>query len=435
MKKVLIITYYWPPAGGPGIQRVLKMVRHLPAQGWQPVILTVADGDYPAIDEGLVARIPDNCPVYRTPILEPYHLYRKLTGKARGEKLPTYILNPHKDDSLKDKLAKWVRAKLFIPDARIGWIPYAVKGGKRAIREENIDLIFSTSPPHTVQLIAKKLAAKSGLPWVADFRDPWSEAFWVAELQQEGLVKKINLALEKSVLRRADAVVTVSAGIADLLKAKAPNRYEIIQNGFETIEAGQEKTERFMILFFGHLNKYQNWESLFRALRRLPEALRSRIDIVFVGKVFEGFRAAFETYHDLNIQQKPYMAYREMMAFARRAALLFRPLSSMSYAASGIGAKTYDYLALRKPVLAIGPRPSVMQQVLEETGSGEIFRAEAVEQIAQFIERHFRQWERPGFLSLADDARLDPYRTAHNVAQLAGLFDELLAQKGGGGAR
>lgn len=435
MKKVLIVTYYWPPAGGPGIQRVLKMVRHLPAQGWQPVILTVAEGDFPAIDEGLVAQIPENCPVYRTPILEPYNLYRKLTGKAKGEKLPTYILNPHKDDSFKDKIAKWVRAKLFIPDARVGWIPYAVKGGRRAIREEKIDLIFSTSPPHTVQLIAKKLAAKTGLPWVADFRDPWSEAFWVAELQQEGLVKKLNLALEKSVLRRADAVVTVSAGIVDILKAKAPNRYYVIQNGFETVETGREKTERFMILFFGHLNKYQNWESLFRALRRVPEKVRSQIDIVFVGKVFEGFREAFAAYGDLNIQLKPYMAYREMMTFARRAALLFRPLSSMSYAAGGVGAKTYDYLALRKPVLAIGPRPSVMQQVLNETGSGAIFTAEELEEIAGFIENHFRQWKWRGYLSLPDDRRLDRYRTTYNVALLAEIFEKVLAGKGDGGAR
>ena len=435
MKRVLIVTYYWPPNGGAGVQRWLKFVKYLPQHGWQPVVYTPENPELVAEDPGLLDDVPREAEVIKRRISEPYGLYKRLTGRGVKEKVHTAFLSEEKREGWRDRMALWVRSNFFIPDARVGWVGPSVRFLKQYLREHPVDVVVTTGPPHSMHLIGLRLKRALGIRWVADFRDPWSEAFWVAELQQEGLVKKINLALEKSVLRRADAVVTVSAGIADLLKAKAPNRYEIIQNGFETIEAGQEKTERFMILFFGHLNKYQNWESLFRALRRLPEALRSRIDIVFVGKVFEGFRAAFETYHDLNIQQKPYMAYREMMAFARRAALLFRPLSSMSYAASGIGAKTYDYLALRKPVLAIGPRPSVMQQVLEETGSGEIFSAEAVEQIAQFIERHFRQWERPGFLSLADDARLDPYRTAHNVAQLAGLFDELLAQKGGGGAR
>ncbi|MDA3871426.1 MAG: glycosyl transferase family 1, partial [Candidatus Marinimicrobia bacterium] len=171
MKKVLIITYYWPPAGGPGVQRVLKFAKYLPQFGWQPIILTVKNGEYSAIDESLIKEIPKECIVYKTKTFEPYNLYKKFVGKKKDEKLPTYILNTNKNDNLNNKIAKWIRANLFIPDARIGWISHIVREGMKIIEKENPDIIFSSSPPHSLQIGAKKLAKKSGLKWVADFRD------------------------------------------------------------------------------------------------------------------------------------------------------------------------------------------------------------------------------------------------------------------------
>lgn len=425
MKKVLIVTYYWPPAGGPGIQRVIKIVKRLPALGWQPVILTVADGDYPALDHGLEKEVPAECIVYKTDIIEPYNLYRKLTGKKKDEKIPTFVLNPQKSDSSKEKIAKWVRAKLFIPDARIGWIPYAVKAGKKIVRDEKIDVIFSTSPPQTVQLIAKKIAKKTGVKWVADFRDPWTEAFWVAELQEDGLVKRINTRMERSVLSRANAVTTVTKGITEIFAEKAPNNYQVIQNGFETVNAEKILTDRFMILFFGHLNKYQHWAPLFKAIEMLSSDIAEKIDVVFIGKVFDGFQAAAAEYPQVNLQVLPYKPYDEMMAYSRQTSLLFRPLAQMSYAHQSIGAKTYDYLALRKPILAVGPKKSLVGSVLEETDSGKNFSPEESKQMAAFITAQFQAWEKEGHLLLPDHQRLDPYRSASNIEKLVTLFESV----------
>ena len=210
MKKVLIITYYWPPAGGPGVQRVLKFAKYLPEFGWEPYILTVKYGEYYAIDDKLLDEIPENLQVYKTSAFEPYNLYRKVLGKSKDKSLPVYILNTSKKDSLLERISKWIRVNLFIPDPRMFWLPFAASKGEKIIKEKNIDLIFTSSPPHTVQLIGKRLSKITGKPWVADFRDPWTKAFWFSEIKRTSFSAKINKSMEKGVLDSADALTFIS---------------------------------------------------------------------------------------------------------------------------------------------------------------------------------------------------------------------------------
>ena len=197
MKKVLIITYYWPPAGGAGVQRALKFVKYLPQFGWEPIVLTVENPDSPTEDLSLLEDIPKECKVYKTKSLEPFEVYKKFTGRKSNEKIPGDILLKSDNVSLKDKLAKWVRVNLFIPDAKIGWKKYAVKKGSEIIRTENIDLIFTTSPPQTVALIGRKLAKLTGVKWIADFRDPWMEIVYYQNLNRSKITKAIDTSLEK----------------------------------------------------------------------------------------------------------------------------------------------------------------------------------------------------------------------------------------------
>ncbi len=172
VKKVLIVTYYFPPSGGPGVQRVLKFVKYLPEFGWQPVILTVQDGDYPARDESLLAEIPRHAIVYRTKIFEPYRLYRKLTGKPADAPVDVEnIPQGGRKKSPAELFAEIVRSTFFIPDARIGWYPYAIPAGLRIIKEHSIKAIYSSSPPYTTSVIARKLHRETRVPWVAGFRD------------------------------------------------------------------------------------------------------------------------------------------------------------------------------------------------------------------------------------------------------------------------
>ncbi|MGH1364267.1 MAG: glycosyltransferase [Calditrichia bacterium] len=429
MKKVLIITYYWPPAGGPGVQRVLKFARLLPQFGWQPIVLTVEDGDYPAMDESLLQKVPESCRVYRTSILEPYKIYRKLTGKQDSEKLPTFVLNENKNGGLKNKIATWVRANVFIPDARIGWIPKATHEGKRILKEENIDLIFASSPPHTVQLIAKKLAKHSGVPWVADFRDPWTEAFWSASLKKNRFSSVLDARLEKGVLKSADAVITVSEGVKDMLGKKAENRYEVIQNGFEPLQDITADVDTFSILFIGSLSNYQNPEPLFKSIDSLPSEMQGKVSVSFVGRTYKGFDELFNSYSHLDIQRLPYMAHSELMQFAKKSALLFRPVAQSAYADKNVGAKTYDYLALRKPILTLGVKPSVSQHMLKETASGELFTYDDIPGIAGFLQRWYAYWQANGTTLLANEENLAFYTSEYQVGQLARLFEELSDKK------
>lgn len=427
MKKVLIITYYWPPAGGPGVQRILRFASYLPQFGWQPLILTVEEGDYPAIDESLLHKIPPECKTYKTAILEPYNIYRKFTGKAKDEKLPTFILSKTGKENFKDRAAKWIRGNIFIPDARIGWLPYAVKAGVKIIKEENVDLIFSSSPPHTVQLIAKRLARKTGKKWVADFRDPWTEAFWADDIQKTALSKYVDAKLETSVLKTANAVTTVSEGMGEMFASKAGNRYAVIQNGFEPLPPQSAKTEKFVLLFIGHLSKHQNPETIFQAITTLPDKIQKTIQVLFIGRIFEGFREIFEKYQaQIDIVTREYMPHRELLEFAQQnASLLLRPIARTAYSQSNVGAKTSDYLALRKPMLTLGEKGGFSERMLAETAAGQIFEYEDVEGIAAYIWENYRIWESEGCVILDNEEKLEKYTTRYNVGKLVELFESI----------
>ncbi|HNV21323.1 MAG TPA: glycosyl transferase family 1, partial [Candidatus Hydrogenedentes bacterium] len=177
MPRVLIISYYFPPAGGPGVQRIMGLVRHLPSFGWEPVVLTVKGGTFFNRDEESLARVPASVPVYRTKAFEPFALYNRLRGKPADEALPIGGVGQG-GGGVAARLSQWVRANLFVPDARIGWIPSAVSAAKRLVRHERIDAIITSSPPQTVHLIGRRAALATGLPWIADFRDPWTQIYY-----------------------------------------------------------------------------------------------------------------------------------------------------------------------------------------------------------------------------------------------------------------
>jgi len=240
-KKVLLIAYYFPPSGGAGVQRTLKFVKYLQEFGWQPVVLTVQNADYPAVDESLLAEIPQDTPVYRSKIAEPYAIYRRLTGQKNG---PTDIAvlsrDPDQQLSLREKFSEWIRAAFFVPDARIGWLPFAASLGKKIIAREQIDLIYSSAPPYTAHLIAGRLHRRTGLPWVADFRDSWIG--WLSAPQWRPLPSRaVEKWMERGVLRDATRVLAVSAGVREDLLSRHPHlrdgRWHILTNGYDSADS------------------------------------------------------------------------------------------------------------------------------------------------------------------------------------------------------
>ena len=423
MKKVLFITYYWPPSGGPGVQRALKFSRYLADFGWVPIVLTVRDGDYPAVDESLV-RDSSELKVIYTSSIEPFRLYRIFTGKKKGDAIPTFVLNQDKSERFSDRLSKWIRANLFIPDGRVGWVPFAVRKGLALIKNENIRLIFSTSPPHSLQLTARILAKKTNLPWISDFRDPWTEAFWISGRHNK-ISEWLNQRIESSVFKSADLITTVSPGLSDFFYTKHNRRSEVIYNGFERINTDKIRSESFIILFIGHLSVYQDPEPLFSALMQIREKQYKNITIQFIGQIFHGFQALFRQYPELKISVSDYLPYDQLMKKASLASMLFRPVAHSKYASANIGTKMFDYLALRKPILTIGPRNSVSEIILKETGSGQIFDKTETKAMGEFVLKYFALWEKHGYILLDNLSRLRKYGTRNSVQKLANLFNQV----------
>jgi glycosyltransferase involved in cell wall biosynthesis len=271
LKKVLIISYYFPPSGGPGVQRVLKFVKYLPEFGWQPVVLTVKDGDFPARDESLLNEIPKDVKVFRTDIFEPYNYYRKLTGRKKGQAIDVDNIEKGSKKRFSDRISEFIRATFFIPDARRGWKKYAVKEGKKIIDTEKPDLIFSSSPPYTCALIAmelKKYAGKKGrkIPWVSDLRDAWTD--YLTTPNRWFLPKKIDKKYERTSLDKADVLTIVASGMKDDFDKKYPQiskktKYVLLRNGFDSddyknAQYENKTNEKFTVVYTGSMYGKRN---------------------------------------------------------------------------------------------------------------------------------------------------------------------------------
>jgi len=424
MKKVLIITYYWPPAGGPGVQRIVKFTKFLPKFGWEPIILTVKNPTSPAIDESLIAEIPENCKVYKTAALEPFNIYKYFTGKKRNEILAKDIILEKSNEKLSEKISRIIRANLFLPDARVGWIPSMLREGLNIIKTEKPDIIFSTSPPHSLQLGAKKLAKMSGIKWIADFRDPWIEAYWENEIKRIDLTQRYNKKLEMSVLKNADIITTVSEGICDLFRDKVDKRYEVIYSGMDSINTETIISQYFQIIYLGNMSKYQSPDPILKAINILPEDKKSQIQILFVGKVYKDFIEQFK-YHKITIETQDFMPRDQMMNIARSASLLLLINLPVVYGKGLMTAKIFDYLSLRKPILAIGDKGGSLDELLITTDSGCLFSWNDIEDISSFINKCINDWNKKSNVLLEDNSLLDKYRTRTNVKKLTQLFEQL----------
>lgn len=380
MKTVLILTYYWPPAGGPGVQRVLKFAKYLPQFGWSPVILTVKKGEYPAIDETLLKDVPEDLIVYKTPTLEPFALYRTFTGQKADDKITTFVLTEDSRGSLKKRLAASIRGNLFIPDARIGWKPFAVKAARRIIRDHNIDLIFSTAPPMSTHLIAKEVAKKSQLPWVADFRDPWTDVFYYHKLKRSKAALALDKRYEASVLQSADAIVTVSPTIVKLFEQKVTNHYFVIPNGYDAQDFHDidplPDDGKFHMVHAGHLAGNQNPTGLWQALQNLIKEsshFQQKLHINFYGSIHtEVHRSILEHGLEAFASFHQYIPHDKLVAVMKRAALLFFVVPETSYAKGIPTSKLFDYMGAGRPILGIGPEHGDAAEFVSQSQTGRV---------------------------------------------------------------
>mgnify|MGYP003348702511 CR=1 FL=1 len=293
MKKVLIFTYYWPPAGGVAVQRWLKFSKYLPEYGWEPIIVTVENGSYPYYDESLLKEISPSLRVYRTKTFEPFELYNFLRGK-KGKSLPVVSVGSKNQKSFFQKISEYVRANYFIPDARKGWVPYAVKQAEIILAEEKIDAIVTTGPPHSTQLIGLQLKNKHAIKWLADFRDPWTGIFYNNILPRTDSTRQKDNALESQVLQTADEVTVISKGMEEGFKSRA-KKISTLYNGYDEedfLESEKQKNddEIFTIRYVGNLMASQNVSVFWKALSTYQNEIRVEV----IGRVDEEVKKSIE---------------------------------------------------------------------------------------------------------------------------------------------
>lgn len=375
-KKVLIITYYWPPAGGPGVQRVLKFVKYLPSFGWDPIVLTVENGEYPAIDLELEKDIPAEIKVYKTKTWEPFSIFKKINNKKQSEKLDTFILQ-EKNTGFFKNFSRWVRSNIFIPDARIGWYFFASKKANQICKEHGINLIFSSSPPHSLQLIAKKTAGQNDIPWVTDFRDPWNGAFWESSIKKSYLAKYLNNYFENSVIKKADKVTTVSMGVKEILgKDKYPDKIELIYNGYDKqdfLNLKKEKSKTIKIRYLGNISASQSPENLVSSFSKLSEEQWTKLDFSFYGSFDASFRILIDKYNLENkISVKGYISHNDTVKEMINADILILLIPNI--ASKGIlTGKLFEYIAAKSYILAISPENPELKQILTDNGIGDVY--------------------------------------------------------------
>lgn len=372
MKRVLIIAYYWPPNAGVGVYRWLKFAKYLPGAGWQPVVYTPANPELMAVDEGLLADVPPEAELIRAPITEPYTWYKRFTGKKSDARLQTAFLKEEGAKATwKEDMANWVRSNFFIPDARVWWVKPSVRRLLAYLKEHPVDAIVTTGSPHSLHLIGRALKRHTGLPWLADFRDPWTNIDFYHQLKLTRWADAKQHKLERAVLREADAVTTVSWRWAKDLEAIGGGKVDVITNGFDTADLPQPAEpldEAWSLVHVGSIPPTRNTPLLWQALGdrvRSDEAFRERFVLRLVGAVDHSVMAAIDTAGlGQHVERIGRVDHRQAIREMQRAQALLLPVNDTPNVGGFLPAKVFEYLSVQRPILAVAPLDADITRVL-----------------------------------------------------------------------
>jgi glycosyltransferase involved in cell wall biosynthesis len=402
-KKVLIITYYWPPSGGSGVQRWLKFVKYLPKFGWTPYVFTPENPTAVTQDESFLTDIPAEAEVIKFPIWEPYRVFSILSGVFSKQKSPTETgFVSLGRQSLFQKISTWIRANVFIPDPRIFWVRPSVKFLKDFIVENGIKTIITTGPPHSVHLIGMKLKKKNpSLHWMADFRDPWSEWGFLESIRVSSLVMSIHRRMERSVLTHADEIITVTPSWKKMFERLSGRSVNLITNGFDEddFEGFQAiKSERFLIRHVGIVNEKCDPRPFMRAVGNFCEEndeVRKLLTVEFVGSTHPSFREFIREDKILSSITvfTPTVSHRDLINIYASSTVLVLILTGYKDAEGYLPGKLFEYLATGLPVLGVGPAKGDAASLLQKVPDGIMIDSSDLEAIKSYLNRYFDSWK------------------------------------------
>jgi hypothetical protein len=438
LKNVLIVAYYFPPSGGPGVQRVLKYSQYLYEFGWRPVILTVQDGDFPARDESLLNDIPEFVKVYRSKIFEPYNIYRKLTGKKPGSAVDVNVI-PRKGQKrkLSESIAEFIRSTFFIPDARIGWYRHAVKLGKKIIEAEKIDMIYSSSPPYTCSVIAHKLQKISGKPWVAGFRDPWRG--FLSTPERWFIPRMIDKHLEKSCFNDCDALEAAWKGIILDFNKKYPEipieKCHHLNNGFDSADyppISYEPGEKFTITYTGSMYGKRNPQVFIKAVEELVNENKidkNKICLRFVGRFGNEVLQMFENPALKNsFEIINYLPHGESIKLLLQSEALLMIVDDFAGNEEIVPGKVFEYMGAKRPIMTIAP-PGAVTKIISETNSGLSAKSNEPEKIKEIFLTYYTDFFNNKLEISHNENEIKKYERKEVTRELAEIFDSIINKK------
>ena len=434
-KKVLIITYYWPPSGGSGVQRWLKFAKYLSRKGWEPIVFTPENPSFTIQDESLLKDVPSSVEVIRFPIWEPYQLFfgvQKLFGKKNVSQTD-FITTGKK--SFFQNVSSWIRGNFFIPDARIFWVKPSTKILSDIITANNIDKIITTGPPHSIHLIGLNLKKKNpSINWIADFRDPWSEWDLLDTLSLTSWARAKHRALEYEVLTKADRVITIAPFHVKRLEALSSRNINLITNGFDEEDFDQivhSKNEKFTIRHIGIVDELRDPRPVMNAILSLSQRQPNLIDsikIEFIGNVNSSFRSFIEADPILTrvVNFVSHVPHNELLKIYGQTDLQLLVLAHTAIAPGNLPGKFFEYLASGNPILAIGPIDGDAAQVMKETKSGVIHERTDQQGLMTSINRFYEAWQNG---TSSTEQNVSQYQRSRLTEKLISLLDSLNSEK------
>ncbi|MBP9080087.1 MAG: glycosyltransferase [Flavobacteriales bacterium] len=422
MKRVLIITYYWPPNGGAGVYRWLKLSKLLPGHGWHPVICTPENPEVIADDPGLLKDVRSDIEVVKRPITEPFNVYKRFTGRSTKEKVQVGFLNEKKQGGWKEDFALWVRSNFFIPDARVWWVRPSVKFLKEYLKQHPVDAIITTGPPHSMHLIGLGLKRALGVKWIADFRDPWTDIDFYAQLKLTRWADARHKRLEGEVLREADRVLCVSWHWAADLEKLGAKHVEVITNGYDPDDLPtppEPVDEAFSLVHIGSLSPSRNAPELWKALKMLCDedpAFAAKFKLRFVGPVDHTIaESVAEAGLGAHLERTGRVTHEEAMRHMQRARALLLLVNDTPNLMGILPGKLFEYVSTGKPILGVGPVEGDVSRVLDQSPHAVIDRPGLME-----------QRERIKGMFTAPESRPDPrWSRAATALQVGETLDRL----------
>nr|WP_294777568.1 glycosyltransferase family 4 protein [uncultured Flavobacterium sp.] len=423
-KKLLIITYYWPPAGGPGVQRWLKFVKYLPDFNVQPIVYVPENPTYPIIDNGLESEVSDKAIILKNKIFEPYGL-ASFFGKNKTKKISSGIIPNQKKQSLLEKTLLWIRGNIFIPDARFLWVKPSVKYLSQYIQENNIDTIVTSGPPHSLHLIGLQLKKDLNIKWLADFRDPWTTIGYHKALKLSSYAEKKHKALEKEVLNTADTIIVTSKTTKTEFEAITSKPIEVITNGYDVEKVTKQALDaKFTLAHIGSFLSERNPRILWKALKELTKEnkdFKNDFQLKLIGAVSQ---EVLDTITEFKLNEfvlnLGYVSHQEAVEHQRKSQVLLLIEINSEDTKSIIPGKLFEYMVSERPIVAIGPEGSDFAEIITSTNTGVFFTYDEKEKLKALLLNYYKEYQNQNLKVHA--VGLQQYSRKSLTAQLSKLL-------------